>query len=87
MFKTHYDANDRRPRDDDYTLEPDEIDRHGKRYARYDEMEAELTARAAASIIPENIVYIKGVAYELASYGEAYADGSRSATLRLWRPF
>jgi hypothetical protein len=35
----------------------------------------------------QNIIYIKGIAYELASYGECYSDGSRYATLRLWSPF
>lgn len=34
-----------------------------------------------------NIVYIKGMAYELSSYGEPYSDGSRHATLRIYEPF
>jgi hypothetical protein len=41
----------------------------------------------ADSIARQNIIYIKGIAYELSSYSDAFEDGSRQATLRLWKPF
>lgn len=35
----------------------------------------------------QNIVYIQGIAYELAMWGDPFPDGSRKAVLRVWRPF
>lgn len=66
------------------TLEPGEVDRHGNTYS---DPEFKKLDKLAEDLNRQNIVYIHGVAYELASWGEAYEDGSRQATLRVWRPF
>lgn len=41
MLGTHNDVHDERPRQDDYTLEPDMIDRLGNRHPDYAAYEAE----------------------------------------------
>jgi hypothetical protein len=35
----------------------------------------------------KNLIYIKGIAYELESYSDPFEDGSRTATLKMWKPF
>ena len=68
------------------TLEPGDIDQQGNRYPDENSLEAQMD-KLAYLLERDNIVYIKGVPYQLASYGEAYEDGSRHATLRVWKPF
>lgn len=34
-----------------------------------------------------DLFYIDGVAYEIESWGEPQDDGSRTATLTVWKPF
>lgn len=70
--------------DDDYTLEPGDTDQFGH---TYDDPEWVKLDKLANEMNRENIVYIHGIAHEIESYSEPNADGSRSATLRVWKPF
>jgi len=64
------------------TLEPGDVDQYGNRYPDENKLDS-----IVIDLERRNIIYIKGMAYELASYGEMYEDGSRRATLRLYSPF
>lgn len=89
---SHYDANDDHPLDNwnhQWTLEPGDIDPNGRTYSDPDFPmfpEADITA-LADSENRTNIVYIKGVAYELYAWSAPDEAGERSALLRLTRPF
>ena len=86
MFSTHYDENDNHFMPGE-TLEPGDTDRHGNRINDHWQIEAESLERLVESMERENIIYIKGAAYQIESYGAAEADGSRKATLKLYVPF
>lgn len=69
------------------TLEMDMLDRSGRHHPNHFEREAEELTRLVETMQKDNIVYIKGAAYQIESYGAAEADGSRKATLKLYVPF
>lgn len=72
-----------------YTPEPathyDQADGHG--YAMNDVMDAAEVGELLDCIERSNIVYIKGIAFELVGWGNVREDGTRDATLRIWNPF
>lgn len=83
---THYDGNDSHGYKMTDVLDPGDVAPDGSRYPDEASMEAEMD-KLAYLLERENIVYIKGVAFRLESWGEMQSDGSRAATLKIWQPF